>query len=292
MYMYGWCILCVRFVILHLLWHLATVGHATDMILSVCVCMSAYWASGKVLNPCVEELESEKRREKGGRRGRCLTLFGQAVCSREESEWLVRFRISCPAVVLAHAERKWLRPSHNTLLVLQPGTQECHSHFHMADRSLFWNRTYYSTHSKQHILTLPLSNSLSANWTDTSLHLLKSKLKILYLTHSNVMNGNQEPFVAFILGFRVWIALNSFYWPQGRLCHSHTFTPLSWLCVGFDCLFFLISWGVILLKRILGKCEWLWQTRFCGTRVSHRQKESKKIPWIETDFILHYITVI
>lgn len=45
----------------------------------------------------------EGRRE---RRGRCLTRFGQAVWSREESEWLVRFRVSCPAVALAHAERK------------------------------------------------------------------------------------------------------------------------------------------------------------------------------------------
>lgn len=122
------------------------------------VCVCAYWGSGKVVNPCAKELQSEKWREKRERRGRCLTLFGQAVWSREEGEWLVRFRVSCPAVALAHAKRKWLRPSHNTLLVLQPGTQECHSHFHMADRSLFWNQTYYSTHSKQHILTLLFPN--------------------------------------------------------------------------------------------------------------------------------------
>lgn len=73
---------------------------------SVCVCWCAYWASGKVLNPCVKELEGEKWREKKEGRGRCLTLFGPAVWSREESEWLVRFRVSCPAVALAHAERK------------------------------------------------------------------------------------------------------------------------------------------------------------------------------------------
>lgn len=147
----------------------------------------AYWASGEVLNPCVKELESEKLRERKGEwRGRCLTLFGLAVWSREESEWLMRFRVSCPAVALAHAERKWLRPSHNTLLVLPPGAQECHSHFHMADRSLFWNQTYYSTHSNQHILTLLLSISLSANRMDPSSHLLKTLNLISNVTYSGM----------------------------------------------------------------------------------------------------------
>lgn len=32
-------------------------------------------------------------------------------------------------------------------LCCSPGTQECGSHLHMADRSLFWNERYYPTHS-------------------------------------------------------------------------------------------------------------------------------------------------
>lgn len=42
-------------------------------------------------------------------------------CLSEKSELVVSFRVSCPAVSLARAEREGLRPSHNTALVLQSG---------------------------------------------------------------------------------------------------------------------------------------------------------------------------
>lgn len=42
-------------------------------------------------------------------------------CLSKKSELVVSFRVSCPAVSLAPAEREGLRPSHNTALVLQSG---------------------------------------------------------------------------------------------------------------------------------------------------------------------------